>query len=231
MNIIKAFVIDIDGTLTENGNGRVHLPALSYLRNLEDMGFKVIYATGRSAAEAFVLATFGGTTKIAIGENGGTVMISPKDVIMFADLEKCMNGYNILLKYIKQIELKAVFPRLSEVVLLRNFDIMEGQEILDNHNLNLKLTDSQYAYHINEKGIDKTIGLEKALDILKISKEEIVAIGDSETDIPLFKYCKHSIALGHSLDKVKSAAKHVVQGREGYGLVEAIDHVIYHWCA
>jgi hydroxymethylpyrimidine pyrophosphatase-like HAD family hydrolase len=72
---IKVFAVDIDGTLTENGGGMVHLAALAKLRYLEKMGYNVIYATGRSSIEAYVLAVFGGTTRIAIGENGGVVTI------------------------------------------------------------------------------------------------------------------------------------------------------------
>ncbi|HZT34653.1 MAG TPA: hypothetical protein VFA15_01945, partial [Nitrososphaera sp.] len=61
---IKVFAVDIDGTLTENGGGAVHIPALSKLRYLDKLGYNVIYVTGRSSIEAYVLAVFGGTTKI-----------------------------------------------------------------------------------------------------------------------------------------------------------------------
>lgn len=73
MTSIRALAIDIDGTMTENGNGIIYLPALQNLRYLEKMGFKVIYVTGRSSIEAFVLAVFGGTTRISVGENGGAI--------------------------------------------------------------------------------------------------------------------------------------------------------------
>jgi hydroxymethylpyrimidine pyrophosphatase-like HAD family hydrolase len=64
---IRAFAVDIDGTLTEDGCGMVHLAAFTSLRFLEYVGFKVIYVTGRSSIEAYLLAIFGGTTKVAIG--------------------------------------------------------------------------------------------------------------------------------------------------------------------
>ena len=72
---LKVFAVDIDGTLTENGGGMVHLAALAKLRYLEKMGYNVVYVTGRSYIEAYVLAVFGGTTRIADGENGGVVYI------------------------------------------------------------------------------------------------------------------------------------------------------------
>ena len=64
----KTFAVDIDGTITENGGGRIHLDALEALRRLTNMGHDVIYVTGRSSVEAYLLSVFGGTRKIAVGE-------------------------------------------------------------------------------------------------------------------------------------------------------------------
>ncbi len=222
---IKVFAVDIDGTLTENGGGAIHLPALAKLRYLEKLGYNVIYVTGRSSVEAYVLAVFAGTTKIAVGENGGAITIAPQEHRLLASKEKCMEGYEILKKSIDGVQTKPVFPRMTEVVLLRTFDLKEGQKILDERGFSLYLSDSKYAFHINEKGIDKASGLREALKLLKAYPEEVVAIGDSETDVPLYDICGHSIALGHAEENVKNRADHVMSGREGAGLVEAIDYV------
>jgi phosphoglycolate phosphatase len=210
---IKVFAVDIDGTLTENGGGMVHLAALAKLRYLEKMGYNVIYVTGRSSIEAYVLAVFGGTTRIAIGENGGVITIAPQEHRLLASKEKCMQ----------------VFPRMTEVVLLRTFDLKEGQKILDDFCLPLYLSDSKYAFHINEKGVDKALGLKEALTLLKADPKQVVAIGDSETDVPMYDICGFSIALDHAEERVKSKADHVVSGREGSGLAEAIDFVAFNY--
>lgn len=222
---IKVFAVDIDGTLTENGGGIVSLQALAKLRYLDRLGYSVIYVTGRSSIEAFVLAVFGGTTRLAVGENGGAITMAPQEHKLLASREKCMQGYEILKKSLDGVQEKPVFPRMTEVVMLRTFDIAEGQKILDEHGLPLYLNDSKYAFHINEKGVDKALGLKEALKVLKAEPEEVVSIGDSETDVPMFKVCAHSVALGHADDQVKAKASHVVSGREGAGLIEAIDHV------
>jgi phosphoglycolate phosphatase (TIGR01487 family) len=222
---IKVFAVDIDGTLTENGGGIIHLAALAKLRQLEKLGYNVVYVTGRSSIEAYVLAVFGGTTRIAVGENGGAITVAPQDHRLLASRDRCMEGYEILRKNIDGVQQKPVFPRMTEVVLLRTFDLKEGQKILDENGLALYLSDSKYAFHINEKGVDKATGLQEALKMLKADPEEAVAIGDSETDVPMYGICGHSIALAHAEDHVKKKADHVTAGREGTGLVEAIDHV------
>jgi phosphoglycolate phosphatase (TIGR01487 family) len=226
---IKVFAVDIDGTLTENGGGTVHLAALAKLRYLEKMGYNVIYVTGRSSIEAYILAVFGGTTRIAIGENGGVITVAPQEHRLLASKEKCMQGYEMLKKSIDSVKIKPVFPRMTEVVLLRTFDLEEGQKILDKYDLPLYLSDSKYAFHINEKGINKAYGLKEALTMLKADPKQVVAIGDSETDVPMYEICGCSIALGHAGESVKAKAGHVVAGREGAGLVEAIDFVAFNY--
>lgn len=221
---IKAFAVDIDGTLTENGNGMIYLPAVSKMRFLEKIGYRVFFVTGRSSVEAYVLSVFLGITRVAVGENGGVVSKGPSEHTILGNKDLCLKGYEIL-KQSLSVDIKPVFPRLSEVVLQRTFDIEEGKNILKEKGMKLDIVDSKYAFHINELGVNKARGLKLALEFLNIEPKEVVAIGDSETDIPVFTNCGLSIALGHSDDEVKVHANHVVDGKEGVGLCDAIDYV------
>ncbi len=207
----------------------IHLGALSKLRYLEKLGYNVIYVTGRSSIEAYVLAVFAGTTRIAVGENGGAITVAPQEHKLLASKERCMEGYEVLKRTLDGIQIKPVFPRMTEVVMLRTFDLQEGQRILDEHGLSLYLSDSKYAFHINEKGVDKALGLKEALRMLKVDPEDAVAIGDSETDVPMYDICGYSVALGHAEESVKKSASHVVAGRAGAGLAEAIDHIAFNF--
>ena len=53
--------------------------------------------------------------------------------------------------------------------------------------------------------------------------DDVIAIGDSETDVPLFKVAKTSIALGNASDDVKSEATIVVSANLVMVLIEALD--------
>ncbi|MGN6613940.1 MAG: phosphoglycolate phosphatase [Candidatus Nitrosocosmicus sp.] len=226
MRPIKVFAIDIDGTITINGDGAVNLNALSKLRYLVKLGHKIIFVTGRSSLEAFTLSIFGGTTKIAIGENGGVITKSPYEHILLADKEKCIMGYKLLKENFGEIENKSVFPRMTEVVLTRTFDINKGNKILEENNLELVLVDSNYAFHINEKKINKAYGLSHLSNLMRINPSEIIAIGDSETDIPMFMLCENSITFESSKQEVKEKAKYVVKGESGEGLINALDLIV-----
>ena len=226
MRSIKFFAIDIDGTLTLNGNGAVNLDALAKLRYLVNLGYKVIFVTGRSSLEAFILAVYGGTTPIAIGENGGVITTSPEEHRLLASKDNCLRGFNVLTESIKGVMRKPVFPRMTEIVLERGFDLNEGNKILRENDLDLKIVDSNYAFHINEVKINKGFGLAFLLKNLNIDFDEVVAIGDSETDIPMFKQSKFSFTFESSDENVRKSATHIVGGTNGEGLINAIDQIM-----
>ncbi len=219
----KTFAIDIDGTITENGGGRINLDALSVLRHLTKIGHNVIFVSGRSSVEGYLLSVFGGTTRLAVGENGGCITNGPNNHILLGNKKECFRAFEVIKSKIDNVKEKPVFPRLTEVVLERTFDIEKAKKLVINNNLNVVLADSQYAFHINSKGINKARGFREVMKMLSISKNDVIAIGDSETDIPLFKIAKTSVALGNSADFVKAEAKIVVSGKAGDGLIEAMD--------
>ncbi|HET6590669.1 MAG TPA: phosphoglycolate phosphatase [Candidatus Nitrosocosmicus sp.] len=226
LNKIRWLAIDIDGTITVNGNGMVNLEALSKLRFLVKLGYKVIYVTGRSSLEAFSLAVFGGTTQIAIGENGGVISTSPIKHEILASREKCKKGLQILENHLENVSEKPVFPRMSEIVLERSFDIKKANQLFREKAPELTIVDSQYAFHINESNINKGTGLEHLMKSFNIKSDGIVTIGDSITDVPMFKKTEYSITFENSESDVQNNATFVVKGSNGEGLVNAINLIV-----
>ena len=219
----RIFAVDIDGTITENGGGRIHLDALEALRRLTNMGHDVIYVTGRSSVEAYLLSVFGGTRKIAVGENGGCIAFDADDHVLLGNIDQCNRAFELIKNNIVGVQKKPVFPRLTEVVLERTFDMNDARKILSENNFDVHLSDSQYAIHINSKGIDKGTGFTELMKKFHILKDDVIAIGDSATDVPLFKVAKTSIALGNASEAVRSEATMTVSGCSGDGLLEALD--------
>jgi len=183
----------------------------------------VIFVTGRSSVEGFLLSVFGGTTKIAVGENGGCITLDSNDHILLGNIEECKNAFQVIKNSIDNVKEKIVFPRMTEVVLQRTFDLDQAREIISENNLNVGLSDSQYAYHINSSGIDKGTGFSEIMKKLSILRDDVIAIGDSATDIPLFKVAKTSVALGNASEQVKSEATMIVSANAGDGVLEALD--------
>ncbi|MCV0410150.1 phosphoglycolate phosphatase [Nitrosopumilus sp.] len=219
----RTFAVDIDGTITENGGGRIHLDALDALRRLTNMGHNVIFVTGRSSVEGYLLSVFGGTTKIAVGENGGCITLDSNDHILLGNIEECKTALNVMKNNIDNVKEKLVFPRMTEVVLERTFDLDLARKLLFENNIAVELSDSQYAFHINSPGIDKGTGFSKIMEKFSILRDDVIAIGDSATDVPLFRLAKTSVALGNASEIVKSEATMTVSANAGDGVIEALD--------
>lgn len=221
---VRGFAVDVDGTITEDG-GMVNLEAAYALRWLERLGYRVILVSGRSAWEALTLSIFLGTTRVVVGENGGVVAYSPLDLVLLADISHSLTAYDYLSKKIPKVRKKLVFPRFTEVVLQRTFDVNEGRKILSEGGLPVTLYDSKYGYHLTHELVNKGRGLRVAAKHLGLNTQQMIAIGDSEIDIPMFSVCGYSIALGNAADDVKEKAQFSVVHSMGYGLVEALQHV------
>jgi len=221
----KTFAVDVDGTITLNGMGAIHLGALSRLRSLKEEGHNVILVSGRSSVEGYLLSIFGGLTHLAVGENGGCITFGDKiQHRMLGNKGECIHALaTIQSKLDIEIKEKPVFPRMTEVVLERTFDIEKAQKIIVENNLNVVLTDSGYAYHINSKGVDKGSGFMEAIKMLEIDVNDTIAIGDSDTDVPLFKVVKNNIAVANSTENLKKLAKIVTTKKSGEGVLEGLD--------
>lgn len=221
----KIFAVDIDGTITDSKGGRVDLDALAALRYLVKLGHKVVYVTGRSSVEAYVLSVFGGTTRIAVGENGGIITSGPNEHKLIGNRQDCLQAFEFLKTKKPETIEKPVFPRITEVVLERNFDLADGKRILLEGGFDVHLSDSMYAYHINSKGVNKANGFMDVMRMFSATAKDVIAIGDSETDLPLFKLAGMSVAMGNASEDVKAQATMSVQGREGDGVIEALEKI------
>ena len=224
----KTFAIDIDGTITLNGMGQIHLEALSRLRSLKEEGHNVILVTGRSSVEGYLLSIFGGLTHMAVGENGGCISFGDEiQHKLFGNKGECIHALaTIQAKLNAEVKEKPVFPRMTEVVLERTFDIEKAQKVIDDNNLNVVLTDSGYAYHINSKGVDKGSGFLEVVKMLDVDVNDTIAIGDSDTDVPLFKVVKNNIAVSNSTENLKKLAKIITTKQSGEGVLEGLDIIL-----
>ena len=224
----KTFAIDIDGTITLNGMGQIHLEALSRLRSLKEEGHNVILVTGRSSVEGYLLSIFGGLTHMAVGENGGCISFGDEiQHKLLGNKGECIHALaTIQAKLNAEVKEKPVFPRMTEVVLERTFDIEKAQKVIDEDNLNVVLTDSGYAYHINSKGVDKGSGFLEVVKMLDVDVNDTIAIGDSDTDVPLFKVVKNNIAVSNSTENLKKLAKIITTKQSGEGVLEGLDIIL-----
>lgn len=76
-------------------------------------------------------------------------------------------------------------------------------------------------YEITSAGVDKAYGIRELQHYLGLDREEIVAIGDGENDLPAFRYAGTAIAMGNAAPKVKAAADYIAGMNTEDGIMDA----------
>ncbi|UZE92163.1 MAG: phosphoglycolate phosphatase [Methanosarcinales archaeon] len=218
---MKALAIDIDGTITDDKR-RINCRAIEVIRSLK---VPVILATGNTVCFALTTAKLIGTDGIVIAENGGVVKVGydAKECVL-CDGTECEKAFELLSKHFDLEKLDAEY-RKTDVALRRNFDLSMAREMSSKSGLNVDLVDSGFAVHIKNKHINKGIGLKKVAELLGLSTQDTVAIGDSENDIEMFNVAGFKVAVGNADPRLKQMASLVTKGKYGAGVAEAIETI------
>lgn len=71
------------------------------------------------------------------------------------------------------------------------------------------------------KGIDKAQSLERLLEVLGLTKEQMIACGDGYNDLTMIKYAGLGVAMENAVLPVRSAADYITASNndDGVGLV------------
>lgn len=72
------------------------------------------------------------------------------------------------------------------------------------------------------RDVSKGEGLQYVAHLLDVPREEIVAFGDSDNDIPMFAVAGLSVAMGNAVPEVKAAADFTTVSNEEDGIVAAL---------
>ncbi len=80
--------------------------------------------------------------------------------------------------------------------------------------------------HITSESASKRHGVERLIDLMKLKKKEVIAIGDSHNDLPLLQAAGFKVAMGGAPEQLKAAADYVAPPFEADGAAEAITRFI-----
>jgi phosphoglycolate phosphatase (TIGR01487 family) len=111
--------------------------------------------------------------------------------------------------------------RETEVGLKQGVDVDRVRSILAGPDVDIQTTG--WAVHVMAKGMDKFVGVQKACELLDIDVRDVASIGDSENDMRMIKGCGWGVAIGNADDLAKDVASYVTSGRNGAGVVEALE--------
>jgi len=119
---------------------------------------------------------------------------------------------------------------LEKVILLGNIDTIEAvwrhwSPVL-NHSVEIFQSEPNYVELVSAEA-SKGKALERLSDMLGISKESMMAIGNQMNDLPMLQSAGIGVAVANSPDKLKAAANYVCTASYGAGVIEAINNIVY----
>ena len=221
MAMIRALAVDIDGTLSDQN--RVLCPAaLQALRSLE---VPVVLSTGNSHCFTRTVCVLLGTPRIFIAENGGVLSYSDDEIEVLADLKVCEDAFQKLAAEFPLQRYSSSRYRFTDIALKRNFDVKAASRRAQELGLPVHIVDTTFAVHIKDKRVDKGTGLRRIAERMQIEPSEFAAIGDSNSDLPMYQLAGFRASVGNASPELKQISDYIAKAKYGNGFAEIINHM------
>lgn len=120
--------------------------------------------------------------------------------------EAAKNHQLMLIPILKESQVPLVEERLPDCHLIRWSDGM--------------------SFDIAKRGVSKIHGIQKIIEHLGISMDEVAAIGDGWNDVEMLESVGLGIAMGNAKPEAKAVAKHVTEHILDDGLPKAVDYIL-----
>jgi len=201
---LRLAVFDLDGTLAKVGQP-AKLEVSRKLRKLERLGIKIVFASGKNVSYLRGFARGIGVNPVfIIAENGCLVFdvekIEEKKLVKVT--EEMLKIKNEVLKQFGEsvwiqpsyVELTVVPKNQKMIQNLASFICRVAEPYKDE----LVTIVHEDAVDVLPAQINKGKGLLEVMKVLNIPKDEVVAIGDESSDIPMFKNAGLSVVVGNN---------------------------------
>jgi HAD superfamily hydrolase (TIGR01484 family) len=215
----QAIACDYDGTLA--WDGVVDSNTIRALEDVRKMGRKLLMVTGRQLEDLEqVFERFDLFDRI-VAENGALIYDPAiKQIKLLA--EKPPE------EFIQALRDRGVTPLSTGHVIVATshpMEILVMQTIRD-LGLELNIIFNKGAVMVLPSGINKASGIKVALQELRLSRQNIVGIGDAENDHAFLECCGFSVAVANALPTLKEKVNYVTSGDHGAGVQELIRMLI-----
>lgn len=214
-----ALATDYDGTLAKDGV--VDAGTISALRRLADSGHHLILVTGRQIDDLLHAFPEVALFDRVVAENGA-LLYRPETK------EEKLLGDPPPAEFVEALRAREVEPlsvgraivatwRPHEVAVLETIrELGLGHQIIFNKD----------AVMVLPPGVNKASGLHEALQELRLSEHNVVAVGDAENDHAFLNVSECSAVVANALPALKERADVVLTRDHGAGVEELIDKLL-----
>lgn len=243
MGIYKLIALDMDGTLL-NEHSQISVANKQWIREATRAGITVCMATGRGMVSIPPFLDELELNNPVVAVNGSEVWKNRDELYSREqmDVELVLQLREMALQYdcwywaysVGKVYnkdewcenphelqwLKFGFYTENVAILQALKDRTSGMGVFESSNSH------PFNIELNPKGISKASGLAKVCEILGITMDQVVAMGDSMNDIAMIKAAGLGVAMGNAQDEVKNAADMVTLTNEQDGVAQTIRHVL-----
>ncbi len=210
---------DYDGTLAHDGV--VNDSTIAAIERLVHSGRTLILVTGRELPELESVFPRLDLCSRVVAENGA-LLYNP------ATREKRRLAERPPDSFIEDLKQRGVSNlSVGEVIVATWAPFQrEAIEAIQASGLELQIIFNKEAVMILPSGVNKRSGLHAALAELKLSRHNVVGIGDAENDHAFLDSCECSVAVANAIPSLKERATFVTQQSRGAGVEELIDQLL-----
>jgi len=210
---IKLVALDVDGTLAEPSKP-VEKEIVEKVQNLEDLGVRIVLASGKSTSYLLGLARgMGIKNPILIGENG-CVIFDPVEIREIKLAERPMEISTIESEVVSQFAdliwlqptqvALTIFPKVKKALPELISCLRESVKPFSEKVVMLEHED---AIDILPSGIDKGKALAKINKLYGVKRENVIVVGDSSNDIPMFREAMSFLIVGNKIGYCEGAKR------------------------
>lgn len=210
---------DYDGTLATRGT--VSDETFAALERLRRTGRRVLLVTGRELGDLQRVCPRLDVFDYIVAENGA-LLFRP------ASGEMKLLGPAPDPAFVDELKRRGVADISVGHVIVATWEPYESTllETIRDLGLGLQVIFNKGAVMVLPSGITKATGLVAALKDLRLSRHNVVAVGDAENDHALLSACHCGVAVANAVPALKERADWVTRGDHGKGVEELIDRLL-----
>jgi phosphoglycolate phosphatase (TIGR01487 family) len=234
----KLIALDMDGTLL-NEQGAISEENSLAIQEAQAKGIHVVLSTGRSILTCENYAKSLNLSSYLVTVNGSEIWdcsgnLHERNILHAEYIQMMWEWANTNKTYFWAISTDKVWRNqmpddlFAHQWLKFGFDIADDslretilQRLLSNQHLEVS-NSSPTNIEINAAGVNKANGLLHVCSKLRISMDEVIAMGDSLNDIEMIKAAGCGVAMGNAQNEVKKAADWITDTNEEDGVAKAI---------
>ena len=215
----RALACDYDGTIATHG--RVDDATLESLQRFARSGRQLLLVTGRELPELKTVFPDLAVFHYVVAENGGLLYVP-------ATGQEQVLAEPPPARFLQELIARGVGPISVGRSIVATWQPHEATVLatIKDLGLDLQVIFNKGAVMILPSGVNKATGLAAALREMKLSRHNVVAVGDAENDHAFLQYAHFGAAVANALPALKDRAELVLAADHGRGVAELIDHIL-----